>query len=138
MTHDDSLSRRELLGGLGLLAAGCTNSLYAQTTEPAKPADQPPRDSGMTHVAIAADNPALVRDRSKCTRCGQCLHYCYRYCTVHGHRSSEGRQSCTYCGQCTIQCETQSITERSEIAEYGVSGLLLLHYRLRNKGNASV
>lgn len=121
--HVPSLSRRELLriGGLGLLAAGCSNTIPAQITEPnptATPPVQPPRDSGMTHVVIAADNPSLVRDRTLCTRCGQCLNYCYRYATVHGFRSSEGRQSCVHCGQCSIQCEARSITERSGIAEF--------------------
>ncbi len=37
---------------------------------------------------------------------------------MQGNRSSEGRLSCINCGQCTIQCESRSITERSETAEF--------------------
>ena len=117
---DHHLSRRDLLriGGLGLLAAGCPNALPAQTSTSNVPPSAPAYDSGMTHVVITPDNLSLVRDRMKCTRCGQCLDYCYSYGTVQGHRSSEGRLSCINCGQCSIRCETRSITERSGIEEF--------------------
>ena len=128
-THDHFLSRRELLcvGGLGLLTAGCSNVMQDQTATVSqvlipRSATQPPtaipRDSGMTHVVVTPGNLSLVRNRELCNRCGQCLDYCYRYATAHGYRSSEGRQSCIDCGQCSIQCETRSITERSEIVEF--------------------
>ncbi len=124
---DHQISRRDLLraGGLGILATGCAHTLLAQTPETrtpgAPPPVQPPHDSGMTHVVVTPDNFSIVRDRSKCTRCGQCLDYCYRYGTVQGHRSSEGRLSCINCGQCTIQCEPRSITERSGTAAFSAA-----------------
>lgn len=113
------------IGGLGLVTLSCANQLSGQTipqTPPTSPKTTSPpqaeRDSGMTHVVITGDNPALVRDRGKCTRCGQCVDYCYRYNTVQGYRSSEGRLSCINCGQCSIRCETRSITERPGISEF--------------------
>ncbi len=114
------ISRRDWLrlGGFGLLAAGCPNLLPGQIQSPVAPSMPVDRDSGMTHVVIMPDNPALVRDRVKCNRCGQCSNYCYRYGTVQGHRSSESRLSCIHCGQCSIRCEQRSITERSGIAEF--------------------
>ncbi|MCL2006072.1 MAG: iron hydrogenase small subunit [Planctomycetaceae bacterium] len=117
--NDSNLSRRDLLriGGLALLATGCSNYSNAQIT-PLPTTIRPIRESGMAHVIITADNPSLVRDRAHCTRCGQCHNYCYRSMTAHGFRSSEGRMSCIYCGQCSIQCKPRSITERSEIAEF--------------------
>ncbi len=135
-----NISRRELLrlGGIGLATAACPGLVQGQSSPPPNPpttvlpdgkemvgmprhtASTPPGapDNSKTHVVITADNPALVRDRAKCIRCGQCSDYCYRTNTVQGHRSSEGRLSCIHCGQCSIRCETKSITERSAVSEF--------------------
>ena len=121
--NSPNISRRDMLrlGGLGLATAACPGLLQAQLQEPATVLpDTPPGvpDSSKTHVVIKAENPALLRDRAKCIRCGQCSDYCYRTNTVQGHRSSEGRLSCIHCGQCSIRCETKSITERSAVSEF--------------------
>ncbi len=118
-----TISRRDMLrlGGVGLVAGACPGLLHGQLQEPTTVlSDTSPTvpDNSKTHVVITADNPALVRDRAKCIRCGQCSDYCYRTNTVQGHRSSEGRLSCIHCGQCSIRCETQSITERSAVSEF--------------------
>ncbi|MGL6193506.1 MAG: [Fe-Fe] hydrogenase large subunit C-terminal domain-containing protein [Thermoguttaceae bacterium] len=142
------LTRRELLrnstyAGLGIIAAGSTltnlnaspqhGAAPASPTPGATPAPQiapanplmmnPPRlpvpkNPERVHAVIKPDNLSLVRNRDYCTRCGSCVNYCNRYCTVHGFRSSEGRDSCINCGQCSNLCPTQAITERPNFAEF--------------------
>ena len=68
-------------------------------------------------VAIAPDNPSIVRDDEKCILCGRCIEVCENVMTVHGHYPLplKDEVACVHCGQCTLWCPTGAIMERSEI-----------------------
>lgn len=68
-------------------------------------------------VAIAPDNPSIVRDDEKCILCGRCIEACENVMTVHGHYPLPLKDeiACVHCGQCTLWCPTGAIAERSEI-----------------------
>lgn len=68
-------------------------------------------------VPIETDNPAIMRDESKCISCGQCKNICTDYIGVHGTYDLKDTQDvavCINCGQCANVCPVQSITEKYE------------------------
>lgn len=81
------------------------------------------------HVPISDDNPSLVRDLSKCVKCGRCVKACQEIQGVaaltHAGRS-EGYKittaydkpleetDCILCGQCSIVCPVGAIVEKDD------------------------
>lgn len=68
-------------------------------------------------VPIEPDNPSIVRDESKCIRCGMCRDVCTNDIGIHGTYSLDqtgGTAICIHCGQCANVCPVSSITERRE------------------------
>lgn len=68
-------------------------------------------------VPIDADNPAIVREESKCIKCGQCKNICKDYIGVHDTYTLEETGDvpvCIHCGQCANVCPVGSITEKYE------------------------
>ena len=68
-------------------------------------------------VPIEADNPAIVRNETKCIRCGQCKAVCTDFIGVHGTYALQNTGDtavCIHCGQCANVCPPASITERYE------------------------
>ena len=72
-------------------------------------------------------NPSIVRDPSKCIRCGRCIRACKDVqgiaALTYAHRSSDivvttaydkpmEATDCVLCGQCTLVCPTGAIVER--------------------------
>lgn len=89
-----------------------------------------------THLEDAVDalplddtNPALVRDSSKCIKCGRCVEACQKvqevHVLTHSHRSTRFNIApayempledtlCVFCGQCAAVCPTGAIVEKDE------------------------
>ena len=68
-------------------------------------------------VPIESDNPSIVREESKCIKCGMCKDVCTEEIGVHGTYTLEqtnGQAVCINCGQCANVCPVDSITERYE------------------------
>ena len=68
-------------------------------------------------VPIESDNPSIVREESKCIKCGMCKDVCTEKIGVHGTYTLEqtnGQAVCINCGQCANVCPVDSITERYE------------------------
>ena len=72
-------------------------------------------------------NPSIIRDPSKCIRCGRCIRACKDVqgiaALTYAHRSSDivvttaydkpmEATDCVLCGQCTLVCPTGAIVER--------------------------
>ena len=72
-------------------------------------------------------NPSIVRDPSKCIRCGRCIRACKDVqgiaALTYAHRSSDivvttaydkpmEATDCVLCGQCSLVCPTGAIVER--------------------------
>lgn len=71
-------------------------------------------------VAVAEDNPAIVKDKDLCVECGHCLAVCQEEIGVAGRTQAlgaggEAELSCINCGQCSAACPESAITLRSEI-----------------------
>ncbi|SCZ80147.1 NADH-dependent [FeFe] hydrogenase, group A6 [Acidaminobacter hydrogenoformans] len=89
-----------------------------------------------THLEDAVDalplddsNPALVRDSSKCIKCGRCVEACQSvqevHVLTHSHRSIRFNIApayempleetlCVFCGQCAAVCPTGAIVEKDD------------------------
>lgn len=68
-------------------------------------------------VPIEPDNPAIMRDESKCIKCGQCKEVCTQAIHVHGTYNlvdTLDTAVCIHCGQCANVCPVNSITEKPE------------------------
>lgn len=68
-------------------------------------------------VPIDLDNPAIMRDESKCIKCSQCKLICSQFIGVHDTYSlvdTGDRAVCINCGQCANVCPPSSITEKYE------------------------
>ena len=68
-------------------------------------------------VPIEEDNPSIMRDETKCIKCGQCKNVCTEYIGIHGTYTLEqtgDRAVCINCGQCANVCPVSSITEKYE------------------------
>ena len=74
-------------------------------------------------------NPAIVRDPSKCIRCGRCIRACKDVqgiaALTYAYRSSDitvttaydkpmERTDCVLCGQCSLVCPTGAIVEKDD------------------------
>ena len=74
-------------------------------------------------------NSAIVRDPSKCIRCGRCIRACKDVqgiaALTYAHRSSDitvttaydkpmERTDCVLCGQCSLVCPTGAIVEKDD------------------------
>lgn len=68
-------------------------------------------------VPIDTDNPAIMRDETKCIKCSQCKLICSEYIGVHDTYRLEDtgdKAVCINCGQCANVCPPSSITEKYE------------------------
>ena len=73
--------------------------------------------SAEIRVPIEIDNPSIIRDESKCIKCGQCKNICKDYINVHGTydlKDTKDIAVCINCGQCANVCPVASITEKYE------------------------
>jgi len=79
--------------------------------------------------AIDESNPSLVRDYSKCIKCGRCVEVCSKIQNVNvlsrAHRSTShevlplfdkpiGETECVFCGQCIKVCPVGAIYEKND------------------------
>ena len=86
-------------------------------------------DGEKKHYELDANNPALVRDQSKCILCGRCIRACserqgvhiYSYANrgfnttvVPAFNQGLDQVPCTYCGQCAAVCPTGAIVEKDD------------------------
>lgn len=86
-------------------------------------------DSVVKPVPKERSNPALVRDMSKCVRCGRCVEACqsvqstnaigysqrstdFKITTAFEHPLSES--PCVYCGQCVAVCPVGALYEKDD------------------------
>lgn len=91
-----------------------------------------PFDKVVKLLPIKDTNPSIVRDESKCIKCGRCVEACNEVQGIGAiyniNRSSEMKigtaydkelehVKCTYCGQCINVCPVGAIYEKSNIDE---------------------
>lgn len=80
-------------------------------------------------LPIDDSNPSIVRDASKCIRCGRCVDVCQNVQTVCAVSTSSrskdytvstafdmplGESGCVYCGQCSLVCPVGAIYEKND------------------------
>lgn len=88
-------------------------------------------DGEQTNYPLDDNNPALVRDQSKCILCGRCIRACSERQGVHVYSFTNrgfhttvspafgqglDQVACTYCGQCSAVCPTAAIVEKDDTA----------------------
>ena len=88
-----------------------------------------PFDSVFTCVPKQLDNPAIVRDMSKCVRCGRCVEACQNVQGTNAigyhHRSVDfnigtafdhplNSTACVLCGQCVAACPVGALNEKDD------------------------
>lgn len=87
-------------------------------------------DNVVDNLPIDNDNPSIVRDNSKCIKCGRCIVACNEVQGVGAiyniNRSSDMKIStafnsglhdspCVYCGQCINVCPVGALYEKSDL-----------------------
>ena len=85
-----------------------------------------------TEVTVDQNNPAIIRDTSKCVLCGRCVARCSNihgngilafqnrgFRTIVGPAENRGfaDSPCIMCGQCVSVCPTGALMEKSEISK---------------------
>lgn len=80
-------------------------------------------------VPVESNNPSIVRDMSKCIKCGRCVEACQVIQEVYAintaNRSHEfevttaydkdlSESTCTYCGQCVAVCPVGALYEKDD------------------------
>ncbi|SDF20405.1 NADH-dependent [FeFe] hydrogenase, group A6 [Sporolituus thermophilus] len=88
-------------------------------------------DGETNFYPLDAENPSLVRDPSKCIKCGRCIRACSERQGVHVYsfvnrgfdtivspafKQGLHEVACTYCGQCATVCPTAAIVEKDDTA----------------------
>lgn len=88
-----------------------------------------PFDGERTEYPLDDSNPSLVRDQSKCIKCGRCVRVCSERQGVHVYsfvgrgfnttvapafQLGLGDAACTLCGQCATVCPTAAIVEKDD------------------------
>ena len=91
-----------------------------------------PLPSIVKHEPRIMTNPSIIRDPSKCIRCGRCIRACKDVqgiaALTYAHRSSDivvttaynkpmEATDCVLCGQCSAVCPTGAIVERDATAK---------------------
>jgi NADH-quinone oxidoreductase subunit G/NADP-reducing hydrogenase subunit HndD len=85
---------------------------------------EPSFDNIANKLPIDESNPSIVRDPSKCIRCGRCIEVCQETQSIGAintsHRSDKyvittafdmplDQSACIYCGQCSLVCPVGAI-----------------------------
>ena len=88
-----------------------------------------PFESVYKRLPVEDTNPALVRDMTKCVRCGRCVDACQAVqgtnAIGYSHRSTEfsittafdhplDESPCVYCGQCVAACPVGALHEKDD------------------------
>lgn len=88
-----------------------------------------PYEGERNEYPLDESNPSLVRDQSKCIKCGRCVRTCSDRQGVHVYsfvdrgfhttvapafQQGLGDVACTLCGQCATVCPTAAIVEKDD------------------------
>lgn len=88
-----------------------------------------PYEGERTEYPLDKSNPSLVRDQTKCIKCGRCVRVCGDRQGVHVYsfvnrgfnttvapafQQGLGDVACTLCGQCATVCPTAAIVEKDD------------------------
>ncbi|MFZ5354013.1 MAG: NADH-dependent [FeFe] hydrogenase, group A6 [Bacillota bacterium] len=88
-----------------------------------------PMDKFVDYLPIDESNPSIIRDPSKCIKCGRCVEVCHEVQGVgaiyHVNRSCDmkicpafekclSEVPCVYCGQCINVCPVGAIYEKND------------------------
>ncbi len=88
-----------------------------------------PFDSVYKTLPIEDNNPSIVRDMTKCIKCGRCVEACHfvqevyainTACRSHdfnittAYNKDLSESTCTYCGQCVAVCPVGALYEKDD------------------------
>jgi iron only hydrogenase large subunit-like protein/sulfur carrier protein ThiS len=91
-----------------------------------------PFDNTASHILPTIDEETIVRDMSKCIKCGRCVEACqevqtigaintscrsikFEICTPYGQTLNE--TPCVFCGACAVVCPVGAIYEHDQSAQ---------------------